>query len=681
MLHLAVGTDPLRPTTALLACDALAQAIVNVAWNDPQLVQKLDHSCFGDPFLRRVTMPLTWFLRDAPERPNEFQCQAAKGAVRVLRAALTFERGLIAFTSCAQAVCRLTREDEETSAESYLALEAYAHGLYTSVCTEGSRDGKLQADASASRAPDLAPDKADDSDQLKFIKDQLSELIPVAFEASRVFVSHSEAEQPIRKAAAGHFAATLLAISAIPLDQTVLQKLLSECSAASRKIKTSFASAKPENLGALQALASVSHAGARTLARVQLDSDYVRREVECLMDGVRCEYRCLSEDSRGHICLWRPTSNACAEWIGLFAKVSPGVEAVKKGVDIICWISDPQVILDILARCVLRAGIVVLMNPALTIENAQKCAEDLLPLTLAELCQMSNSLSLAGKLEGSGGHAPGIEVLVTIEGVLNLWVKHEEVWPSFFCIADALFENDALEPNALFRVLLKAPTALYTSSPELFRLLLAAGRGALRREQPLFQSKRDTVVSTVSTSPNSELTTSLLSMSDFLVTRGPTPNVPQSIKDPLASVMLSVMCGPEADDSLRTALWKKTVEECGGAILYASAVFLFDQKGQRIHESSDEEDTMLTRYCNALQHGLLAGQKCPPVLGTIIVSAMGRRVENWRDHEPLLMLQDALGGARRTIVLDALQGMLSLASGDERHTSAVANWVTMHVTK
>lgn len=674
MQQLAIGNDPLRPATALLACDALAQAIVSVAWNEPDVVEQLDKMCFSDSFIRRVTMPLTWFLRDARERPNELQCQAAKGAVRMLRAALTFERGLMEFTSCAPAICRLTREDTGMSAEAYLALEAYAHSLYAKTCTSRATEYK-EGEGTANRPVDQ---RFGDSDAIKFVKDQLTELVPVALEASRIFVSASGTEPAIQKAAAGHFAATLLAISGIPIDQTVLRKLLIECSAASSKIQSRSSENKNQDLFEIQALASVSHAGARVLSRVNLDPHYVLREVQRVMDGVRFESRYLVESGRESICPWRPTANACAEWIGAFSKASCTIETIQTGVDLIPWISDPQVILDVLSRCVLRVTAIVTMNPVVTIERARRCAEDLLPLTFTNLCQMSGKSisSLANKDKG-GEPATEDEFMVTMQHIMSLWIKHVEISDSFFCVASALFQNHIIQPGDLFRVLLNAPAELYTTSPELFDLLLAAGREAIHMGQPVLPAKEETIVSAISTAPNSELTVSVLSMTDFLVTRGPLCCGSDDKKDPLASVILSVMCGPEADASLREALWKRTVDECGGATLYGNAAFIFDENAEHYSTQFNEEDSMLAEYCAALVRGLLTGQRCPPVLGAIIVSTLGRRLQKCSDPKTLLALNDALRGTRRSVVIDSLQEMLCSVSDGNHHASLVSTWLNL----
>lgn len=683
MQQLCLGRDTFRPVTALLACDALSQAIVNAAWSDPELVKSLDDSCLSDTFMRRVTLPLTWFLRDASVRPSECHFQAAKGALRVLRACLTFQRGLMPFTSCAPAVCRLTHEGVELSAEAYLALEAYTHCLYTTVSAEGNGKDDQGVEKGRPAPSPEAVSKPPPNEQLQFAKDQLSGLVPIALEASRVFVSSAPSESPLRKAAAGHFVATLLAIAAIPLDPTVLRKILSQCSVASETVASLSESVTTEGLDALQAQASLSHAGARTLARVQVDQEYVQREVKRLMIGVKLEFRCLDGNREGLKFPWRPASNACAEWIGLFAKVSSGVNAVKMAMDLIPWISDPQVIIDILARCVLRATCLTDINPSLTVEQARKCPEDLLPLAQTDLWELSSRTDPPSGLPSvSSEDRTEHKILVDAEDIGSMWVKHEGAIDSFFFVATGWFEKEILAPDVLFRTLLKSPSACYDISPKLFPLLQRTASEAIRRGTPLFQSKDDTTVSTLSTSPDSDLTTCLLEMADYLVTRGPVSTEGHSQADPLATVILTIMCAPEADDSLRGALWKKTVEECGGAILFERALFLVDRNTKSYRARERSADALMVRYCTAMKRGILTGPRCPPVLSAIIVMEVAAQIESRDPDDPksLWTLKEALKDGPRTKFCYALHEMLgSTARNDD--ANIVTNWLVVHEQK
>lgn len=662
--ELASGVEPRSSITALLACDILAQGVVNVAWDDRDAVEKLESNVLSDTFLRNVAVHLSWFLRDDTTQLTREQRQAAKGSLRLLRSGLSFERGILAFSGAAPAICRLLQEDESIATEAYLALEAYAHALY------------LQAN------------KSSEVNNEDFVKDRLNELIPVALTGSTVFASGSRVASPTLRASAGHFAATILALSTIPLDQSVLVMLFNECSTASkaaseRRIANTLA------LEDVQAYASLSHAGARLLSRAAMDPLYAKREVKCLLGVAQSESQFLTEQCKGELVPWRPVANACAEWIGAVARVDGDGETIELGLCLLPLLQEPQVILDVLSRCLLRVDLLRAMDPTLSIEDAKKCAEELLPVTLVELTRLSNLPAVetpetnTTTRSGDDAHSSSSAVprgwipSLSIVTLIGVWLRHRDTADSAVNVSIAFYEGKMIPPVELFRVLLEAPAEVMSSSTRIFDAMFTFAQESRRMGCSLIADGQDTSLSAVSTTLSSKTSDSVIAMADALVARGPyvgERGVDRS--DALASIVFTLMWASEVHITLRVALWQKTVEECGGAGLFLNAFNFGEERSKQANGGEDE--AFICHVCAAILRGLLLGERCPPVVGFTIVSRIANLLRSSQNCEKsLTSLRDALNSEGRQVVQESLKGMLDAVADRSSAASLVSMWLEL----
>lgn len=660
--QLACGSDPLHTSTVLLACDNLAQAVVSIGWEGTNVLHTLEKNVLSDEFLHKISMHLAWFLRQMPDKPQNSQYDAALGAIRLFRAALAFERGTVIFTASAQAVCRLT-QDSKTSSEAFLALEAYAHALYTIISRQMGIEKKTVEDGT-------------EGDMCRYAADQLSELLPMALSACRIFTSLRSPKREstaVRRAAAGHFAATVLSTATIPLDKTIAASLLSECSEASRKIQSKSYRSK-ESLSAMQALASVCHAGARMLSRMSLDPAFAKREIASLMWGVDFESEILCDHPAG-INPWRPVANACAEWIGSLAKVDCGIETARLGANLLPLLFDSQVILDLLSRCILKTQILTQMSKRITIEDARQCAQDLLPVALTDMHTLfidEDEISPAKECrKGENSHS------VFLFRIMNMWMKHAEIIGSVLNLSWAFFEGGLMEPVQLFQCLLLAPRETHDSTENLFSFMLAFARDAVKDGQCLLQATQ-TRISPTSTIPNSNFSESVLLLAEHLTFRGPQLANSAGSSDGLSSILMTIMCKKEADVSLRLSIWQKTIVECGGGMLYQNASYLPFEFGKSIDIETDEDDAILASYCAALKEGILIGERCPFLLGSIIVSRLNCRLRRGRGLQVLRALQDSLRDRTQTTAYESLRHLVQTNPNDNGNSLALISWFRTH---
>lgn len=670
--QLVVGMKNLLPSTTLLAGDVLAQAIIQVGWGGSDIIEALESNVLNEVFLRTVSSHLGWFLRYGSEGHNEVQLYAANGVMRLLRSALAFEKGILAFTGVAQAICRLAHEDGETSTEAYFALEAYAHVLYTKL-SKGSGGG----------------------DDL-FVKDQLAELIPAALSGSTLFTSKSGNVSPSRKAAAGHFAATILAMSTIPLDESVIAKIFCECAILSKALQEQRVK-DVTTLKEVQALASASHAGARILSRIRLDPLFANREVQRIFTSARSEAQFLTlPNDIGHLVPWRPVANTCSEWVGALAKVDCGMRTLEKALRLLPFLYDPQVVVDLLSRCLLRVHALVLLNPALSKEEAGRCSQDLLPVTLEDVSNLQcyDLEKYADTRAEEENGKSDVSVTMTTNSdlsmicLMRMWLARAEVSSSGLKVAMAFFKGDLIDPLELLWVLMNVPIDIISIlTTELFGAICTLANATAQKGTSLVLKPGDSVLTSVSTTPYSKFTTFMTAVTDFLVARGPTciesvAEAHENCHDPLASLVFTMMLCKDVHVSLREVLWQKSIEECGGGSLFSNACDLIARRRDRSEDfkAMAEEDAFVSRVCTALVRGLLTGERCPPVLGSVIVSMLAARIQMGpAKFDALSELKGALKDERRAVVEKTVEGMLHETLMKSTSLSVLAKWMQIQI--
>eukprot|EP00177_Eucheuma_denticulatum_P003402 GFKZ01006146.1.p1 GENE.GFKZ01006146.1~~GFKZ01006146.1.p1 ORF type:complete len:1132 (-),score=157.90 GFKZ01006146.1:2681-6076(-) len=671
--QLACNSDFVNSSPILLSCDALAQAVVNTGLENDEALQILDETVLNDEFLRKLSLHLAWFSEDRFLSPPPRKRNAALGALRMFRAAMAFERGVMPFTSIVQNVCQLS-QDVETSAESYLALEAYAHTLYTlASTTSDSESAKTE-----SRRTKL---------EHGFAADQLVGLIPIAISSARLFTSLRSPGDVIsisRKAAAGHFTATVLGTTTIPVNRNIVAQLLSDCSATALKMVSHVEEARAvnqqqkchETLMHVQGLASVSHAGVRMLSKVSLDPLYAKRELLSLVDCAKFEGLVLGGASS--LNPWRPIANVCVEWVASLAKVNGTRETVAYGIELLPMLFDPQVVLDLLSRCILMAKALSEVSNRISLEIARKCAEDLLPIVLSELKPTSSEEKQKFQYTKSDKETqldePG---LISLRGLLELWITHAETPDSWLWISKAFYDAKFVTATELFHCLLKSPAKFFLDD-EYLCLLFILAEEAYVTERKLLQ-REETVLSSVSTTRSSESVEALQAMTECLASRGPQPANMSKKPDYLASVVLSVMCDTQADVSLRLSMWRKTIIECGGGMLFQNARYIPTSTGSPGTSASREDDSMLFAFSNAIVEGLLQGERCPNALAAVLAMRFDDALRNGDQGHVLDPLKESLNGESQGTILSTVRVILN-SERNEASTSMMSKWVQERMT-
>lgn len=591
----------------LVACDIIGHIVIGIGWERDLYADLLKNSILNEGFLREICNPLALVLKDDIHVLAKEQILCASGAVRVFRAALTFQIGPSLFSGLTQAVCRIIYENDMVATEVYLALEAYVHCLHESVISRTDEQKSVKRGA-LKGSGNQAKGKSCLSDL--FVMDQISGLVPVALAAIRCFTSEKEGRNENVRAAAGHFAATLFAVYRIPFDQSSIALVLNTCVAASDKLSNFYSRS---DHSCMQAIASMSHAGARLLARVQMEPAYVIGEVNLALQAVKRERDWFREG--GGSVPWCPVANACAEWIGLLSNTKCTVVSIKHATELLSFLQDAQVIIDLISRCILRVEALCVLDGKMSLDGARKCASDLLPITFEGLCVTFHT---ERSNEVHGSKSPPLSIL----SVLRIWSKHADSELSFFRVVSAFVNADVIDAVGTLEVVVCMPQNYRQQNEERFKLLLLLATQIVSHEGKLFADKSFTVVSNESTIPNPAIANAIIDLAEYLVERGPVHadgTGDSSSGDPLASFLLALILRNDADLSLRISLWRQTVDNCGGAMLYAGATMILPAH-QEI--DVDEEVPLLRSIINSISHCILDGNRCPSIASDAIVDKL-----------------------------------------------------------
>lgn len=670
--QLCIGFNCLQPDTSMLACDILAHAIAIVCRGRPNFVRMLEKSVLGDNFLSQVCIHLMYLLRDDRKRVSDCRMSAAMGAVRLFRSALSFDKSVMPFSASAQAICQMVYEYDDASVEAYLGLEAYVHCLYVRIHADTN---ELKRDVESSKSSSKR-DVSDERMQQNFVKDQISGLIPVAISAAKLFMSTRSDNFDAKRAAAGHFAATLFAMYPMPFEKSFLVSLFNVCAASSLQISTVTVK-MPQDLRRMQTLASVSHAGARLISKVKLEKPFVDRELRLLLPAALAESTFLSKEEPDM--LWRPVANACAEWTGILARLDCGVKTIEIALRLLPCISDSQVIIDVLSRCILRVQALQSMNPDMSVDVAQKCARDLLPVALNFLETPLNT-SPSNDDEDNDCDIHRQRTPMTVEKLCELWVEQKEVFDSFLIVARAFYMAKIVKPQDMFEMLLLSPIPDSKEQEDHFNLLCSIANGCIENDGKLIRCKDKTIISTKSTATNSKLCNKILSLCEFFVSRGPAALECDALecggREPLASVILSIMMCNDVDLSLRVAMWRMTVEDCESGLLYQKAEYLVKDTEESINATDVMEgEEMLRAFGTCLVRGHLKGERCPQVLRNILVSQLSSRLHGNLGLEILDNMVYSVPDSARCIASSSLLQIVDGANGNEKNRQAVRKWL------
>eukprot|EP00178_Gracilaria_changii_P020756 TRINITY_DN606_c0_g1_i1.p1 TRINITY_DN606_c0_g1~~TRINITY_DN606_c0_g1_i1.p1 ORF type:complete len:1167 (-),score=154.21 TRINITY_DN606_c0_g1_i1:19546-23046(-) len=668
LMHLAVGPDKLDPSTTMLSCEIIAHIYVNSAWVKNEKQQEIVKGHFSEDFLMETAVHLNWVLRYSPFELQSAKQEAAKGVLRLFRAYISQSCGTHCISAYLQAICRLAQEaDDDIGIEAYLLLEAFVHCLATKIMRASSKElttGEHESDRHSS-----ATVHTEETSLTQFAMDQLSGLIPQVVAAAKIVVTPGNRHSTPRRAAAGHFVATVLTVMPIPFDETYYNRVKCTASEADFKIVKSGLDTE-RDLKESQTFASLSHATARILNGKPIDKGFVRREVDRLANAAEREKKLLSK-TPGHKTRWRLIANACAEWIGLQSRSECMLDIVRTASVLLTCLNDVQVILDLTSRCILRKEILLTLRRETEASEAHQIARKFVPLTWKLINDSGKLCSTRLQELGDQENSP---VMISLDSLVDLWLKHDGLNPEGLILCRSLFQSDLLDNSLFFETLIEVSSSQRCTPHALFDLLLEVGISCFEREGHLIRSASNTRGSSLSTSMDSQFFTSVVSLADQLVARGPVPMSPSKGLDSLGSIILSIMCGLEADSTLRQNLWNRCVQECGGAALFEKAVFV--QSGELDTTSSVmclEREDMMHRYVSAIGESFLDHGRCPEIMRKIVLHRLSAYLSFPANTATLNSMLESLPPASRKKTLDKLSHILSAERRDG--FELLAKWV------
>lgn len=682
-------SSDLTGSISLVACDIMAQLFVRVSWASSRTedeksgissIKKVG-SWLDSDFLQSMSNHLSILLSDnynnciddaSPDSAHPYSAllSNALGALRMFRAALAFQLGVIPFSAVAPAVCKLLYEQNpQVVSEAYLALEGYVHCLHECVALRAQQDNMKATPKEQPEDKHRSGLKRGDHhhhqnrsalDNLpttSFIQDELSNLVPAALAAVKVFAGSNRALDQVR-ATAGHFAASLFMVYRIPFPHEMFTLILSVCSHCSVSLISmiSSSSVSPSHLGSklnedvllrLSRAASLCHAGARLLTRIKLEPGYVKREVTALLQAVERERDIIN--GLGGV-RWRPVANACAEWIGLYGRTKLGDEPMSLAVQLLPFLSDTQVMMDLLSRSVLNVECLhAVEKTPLSIDDARSVVQALIPVTYEGLCKRfamddtDEDVVGRGKLESGDDREPETHqhIIASMFEIMDIWADEKDYWEPLTTLLAVFLNNQLLCGLRCLNFLLCTTPKFHDQNENwanACNLLLDSCKAAASQEGRLVIDSNETILSTSSTTPDPKLAEAVLALADQLVSRGPLSgageycNDETGSPDSLSSVILSLMFCHQVDISLRSTLWEKTVVSCGGGLLYSCAEFVSSTE-------DEDEESFLCLLVRAIGKCFLESRRCPPILAKIVINRIEKAFKEGAERESIRLLQ------------------------------------------
>lgn len=636
--EMASHKETINSLVPFLACDILSYYVLFLGWAGVEESGSAS-VLFKNKSLKSFGRCMHFYLKLPQKLINEETHLASAASLRVLRAALTFDTGLNVFQEHLPAICAVSfahgtvsSSGEPTPAcvasrEAFLALEALVHALYsTANRLQGEKDkafhAVLQSNASGSESAKEEATKAADAVQEKIqsIQAQIVSLLPLAHNTVRLFLQGNFTSH---RAAAGHFAGSVVSLLQEPLPAELAPQVLQVAKLASEALANQSTGTQSTES---RWIASSVHAAGRILSKSVLPEAVVGQICRGLIAGAEIEASVLEGGSCRFI---RPTANACAEWLVKFAKLRPNKETVLRGIQLLPYMAEPQAIIELLFKCIVYPPLLEVLNPKLTKAMGEHIVGELSSPTLTKLLREQGA-------HAEEKHEKGAPTLAAFSGVVQWWLCAPETVEHGALVTAVLVSADLVSPAGVYRAAAYASPLAFVPGSMLTELVLEAGSKAYHGSNRVFHPLCNTAVSVYSAEKRPPMAQNFYAFAEHLTQRGPfvsendKPN-----EDVLASLVFTTMCRRDADTSLRQHLWRTTVLDCGGAALFANAHLL---GGVGSIEGEDDEDVVVGSYCQALADGLLHGARCPDVLQQVISARLSARLltrRNLHTMEPL----------------------------------------------
>jgi hypothetical protein len=603
----------------------------------------------------------------------------------------------------------------EVIAEAYLALEAYAHALFSKSISIASEDENHEDHEYVTKELDDA--RKSRLAMIQFAKEQLRVLVPAALDAATLFAgvidsaisrleTHLEKSAACARAAAGHFVATVLAMTSgaqVFIAAEVINRI-SSCAQLAANDAVRYSSEYNASLGlflddkeAEEAMAtpaaecamltcSVVHAAARILPRADSAHDIlcpVMQNLISVVDAVSSVDD--ANPSRLSNTVKAVAVNAATEWLGLSSKYHASAETVKHALILLTQSSDAQVSADLIVRCMLNVRVLRALEPALSEQLATRLVSDLLPRTVTALLASTfdgrYSREDSAKTEittvppkRSQNDNGGSEIeagcystlgapLLSAKQLFSFWIHDElsgdevatETGSSLVsrddldagaCVLDIFRKCGAVSGCDVYAAIIMGASGeslLSESRPTLQRVLLCAGM-SVTHSTSLLPGGPETAMVSVSTEKVFPFVDRLLFLCDALVAHGPGGNETRA----LASIIASTIFRTDADVSLRQALWDRAAVDCGGLALFAHA----DTLGGRAGYAGPGDDCdsgggaadMVRLFADALARPSFTRAASAPVLKALWGSVAGRLVQSAANPA----LASTIGGLAQT---------------------------------
>lgn len=628
LLEMACSSAPNSAT--FIASDILSSFLLFAGWGEVADT-KVISTLFSDRHLRAIGSHMQLYLRP-PENWSETLHLSAAASLRVLRAALVFDKGLEVFRDCLPSVCAMCFAYESlamgrmsdsigavyvASREAFLAMESFVHAMYS-----------LASRAESTPTED-EPKSENMQIELEVFRSQINALVPLARSATQLFVHDSLELRSDLKAAAGHFAGSVYTLHRDPMSADLASSVFQ---VAKRGSEFLYESRRATSDDSRESIVSVVHAVARMLSKCTLPESDIGQIARSLISVADFEWEHVSPDT--FLCI-RPTANAAAEWLTMYAQMRPNPESVFRAVQLLPQVAEPQVIIELIFKCIAHPSLLEFLNSRITRSTGMLCVEKLTQPTLKKLVDQQ-SAKARGKNESGSGRC----LLVTFPDVVKWWVSSFDTVEHGALIADTLLSSDLLSSTSLYRVLLYASPSAFMKGSVFSQLAIKCGEKTFRTQKLAFHPHWNTRMSSYSSEKRPPLAERLVLFSERLTDRGPfVPENGITSIDALASIVLTSMCRRDAHPSLRLHLWRQCVRDCGGATLFSHAKFF---GGLQSIEAEDDDDLLVAEYCRTIIDGLLEGQRCPPLLQKIIRSRIQARLQTNKNLHVLSPLTNSL---------------------------------------
>lgn len=614
---------------------------------------------------------------------DAFTC--ASSALRVLRSLFTFGLGIGAAGKIthgglpylvtttlpsdteASHVARVTCSKAKT--EAFLALESYVHSLFADiVAVEEERKTGAGGDQRADNAID---NTSLSQARLDFARGELQYLMSTALEAALHFTGNGpwsandscDLAATCSRAAAGHFMATMMAMTSVSkhlFNPELVTHVYSVACETADSLDALAIAIRSEC--SIDTIVSMERSLCAGLSMVHAAGRLIPHSKSLLLPNITSVVEHLSNvfdalSVTGSSSLIRETScstslNAFTEWLGLQAQILPSPATALRGLELLGHCREAQVCADIVTRCVLSRDLILSLDPKMSESEAADAIAVLLPATLEELFR---SRKVLGSVDGEDG-SPGDRLelpLLSSRHLLEFWLAGDaEVRSSACSVLRALRLGRVISPSVVFQALVlgvpsKAWFDVSSKTAEAFGSalsceVLAAGESASAN---LFSKVDDTRMPSFSTSSAPSMAASLISISECLLEHGPlSRDSPSGIRG-IANVLLSAMLrSREVDSSLRRMLWRMTVSDCGGMALFNGARVLGGDNW------TDAEDILSPLYVELLcgPRGLVESSETREVFYALLPSLLAKKPETvallsspagrkavivWRDRE------------------------------------------------